>query len=116
MPLKLTPEIIGHYWDALILTPPFDKWNLPPSEDIKFSVYKKPFEYGYYRSGGDEAPDEIGIGPKVGLLTTLGWTLGHEGIHMHLHRISAKGADHGPTFRQLWREAALHHGWDPNSL
>jgi hypothetical protein len=29
--------------------PPFDRWNLPPSEDIKFSIIKKADRYAHYQ-------------------------------------------------------------------
>lgn len=117
MTIRYTPEIIGHCWDALILTPPFNKWNLPAAEDILFTPYKKPFEYGYCRRRTDGKADyEIGIGPKVGHLNTLFGTLGHEAIHMHLDRLKYRGRDHATVFRKFWREVCRYHGWDPNPL
>lgn len=116
--IHYAPELVGHCWDALILTPPFIKWNLPQAEDILFTPYKKPFEYGYYRRlKGHSTEFEIGIGPKIGHLITLFGMLGHEAVHMHLDlRGWNNGGDHGPTFRKCWREVCRYHGWDPNPL
>jgi hypothetical protein len=115
--LILNPEIIAHYYEALRITPPFDGWNLPHDEEVTFLVFKKPEWYGYYtRWQRHRSGFTIGIGPKVGLVTTLIGTLGHEMIHMHmdLARMDTS-VEHNRAFRTLAAEVARLHGFDPMS-
>jgi hypothetical protein len=115
MRLRLTPAIVGLHYEALIHTPPFDKWNLPPAEDITFKVFRKPLHYGYYtRDKRSFTGLVIGIGPKVGHLSTLHGTLGHEIIHLHLDRLGwGGGVEHNSAFRKLAAQVAKIQGFDP---
>lgn len=113
--MRWTPLIVSLHYEALAHTPPFDKWNLPPAEDITFKVFRKPIWYGYYsRDRRRVANFIIGIGPKVGHLSTLHGTLGHEMIHMHLDRLGwAAGAEHNAAFRKFATQVARLQGFDP---
>lgn len=110
-----TPYIVSLHYEALAHTPPFDKWNLPAAEDITFKVFRKENLYGYYtRNKRSFTGLTIGIGPKVGHLSTLHGTLGHEMIHMHLDRLGwANGSEHNTAFRILAAKVASLQGFDP---
>lgn len=113
--VRWTPLIVSLHYEALIHTPPFDQWNLPQAEDVTFKVFRRPHIYGYYtRHRRSMSGWTIGIGPKVGHLSTLHGTLGHECIHMHLDRLGwASGAEHNPAFRKLAAHVAALQGFDP---
>jgi hypothetical protein len=49
MTLPLTVATLAHAYDYLCEFPPFDKWNLPPSEEVKFSIIKKADRYAHYQ-------------------------------------------------------------------
>src|ERR1035437_9191213 len=52
MPIPLTAEMLAHAYDYLACQPPFSKWNLPPSEDVKFSISKNKYRFAHYQMIG----------------------------------------------------------------
>lgn len=116
MTLRLTTEMCEHGYVFLTHTQPFDRWNLPDAHDIRFALYKKPFEYGYYQrtAAGDHT---IAIGPKVGHTVTLLQTLAHEMVHLYQAITKMETSqEHNAAFRKLWQQVCRHHGWDPKPL
>lgn len=85
MPLPLTPEMLAAAYDYLCCTPPFNKWNLPHSEDVKFLIIRAKNNYAYYQVVG--GVHHIAISSRlVGRHELLMATMAHELIHLHAER------------------------------
>jgi hypothetical protein len=97
MTLPLTVATLAHAYDYLCEFPPFDKWNLPPSEDIKFSIIKKADRYAHYQMVN--GVHHIAVSTKfVGRHESLLSTLSHEMIHLHCR---AANQDERPARQRL---------------
>lgn len=115
MTLPLTPETLAAAYDYLKSTPPFNKWNLPESEDVKFRVGKQRREFASYRWNGNV--HEITMSSHgIGQTATLFPTLAHEMVHMDLEEMSmdSRGtrATHNGAFRIRAAQVCKIHGWD----
>ena len=120
MSLPLTPETLAAAYDYLKATPPFNKWNLPESEDIKFKVGKGRRDYGSYRWDGKQHTVTISSN-MVGHTATLLRYLAHEMIHIQLEETDMEsrtgGQDtHNAAFRVLAAQACKVHGFDPKAF
>lgn len=111
MTLKITPDLIRAGYELLSETEPFNRWNLPPSDDIKFISHRSR-DYGAFQTIG---PDMIMYvsSSLVGHLSTLLVTIAHEMIHLHQHRTGLE-IDHGPAFKKWAATVCRHHrDFDP---
>lgn len=109
--LILTRETLAAAYDLLDLTAPFDKWNLPPSDEVKFEVTNHKDRHGDQHEG---PPHTIRVSRyHIGRLTSLIETVAHEMVHVHVDRSGIKEAPHGPAFRKYASQVCRHHGFDP---
>jgi hypothetical protein len=111
MALPLNVEMLAHAYDYLCALPPFDKWNMPPSEDVKFSVIRGDYCAHYQMVNGVH---NIAVSTKwVGRHESLLAALGHEMIHLHCTaaRISSRNP-HGKAFQKLADEVCKIHEFD----
>ena len=116
MTLPLTPEMLAAAYDYLRTTPPFNRWNLPDAEDVKFIVNrklkKKLAEYQWLGDRHSISMCDHGIGHT----STLMRTMGHEMIHLYLEKMGweSRGSDsvHNAAFRRFAAQACKFHGWD----
>lgn len=94
----------------LLAFPPFDKWKMPPSKDIRFRVFRSKAKYGDY-SG---PPHTMRVSAaNIGQLGSLEQVIAHEMIHLHLREKGRKGWDaHGAEFQRLARTVCRIYGWD----
>src|SRR5262249_53183846 len=46
--MKINVDMLGHAYDYLSCTDPFRGWNLPPSEEIMFKLFRKWKKYAHY--------------------------------------------------------------------
>jgi len=117
--LPLSPEMLAAAYDFLSVTPPFDKWNLPPSEDIGFKVSRSRAWFGQYRWDGNRHTIAISAN-SVAYAGTLMATMGHEMIHLHLEELGMddRGGPntHNGAFRRLAEEVCKVHGFDPKAF
>ena len=113
MSLTLTKELLAHAYDYLCATEPFDKWNLPHSEDIKFSVYKRKDRFAHYQF--DEGGHHIKVSSVfVGTHASLLCTMAHEILHMHMNSTGCLDmrSPHGVGFNRLADQVCKIHGFD----
>lgn len=119
MTLPLTPEMLAASYDFLSVTPPFNGWNLPPSEDVGFKVVRSRARFGYYRWDGTRHVIAISAN-AVAYSGTLMATMSHEMIHLHLEELDMdRRGDtntHNGAFRQLAEEVCRFHGFDPKAF
>ncbi len=117
MTIKVTPDLIRCAYELLCETEPFIRWNMPPSEDIKFLTYKPrdKGEFGCFQTLGPDMWLQVST-KKVGHLLTLLTTVAHEMIHLHQHRTGLE-INHGPEFEK-WSELVCRHHreFDPKTF
>ncbi len=107
MALPLNAELLAAAYDYLCCTPPFNKMNMPHSEDVKFSTSKRKHEFGRYQwVGGDH---HIVLSTRnVGRHAQLLQTLSHEMAHLFLE-VNGICDEHGPVFSKLADKICKHH-------
>lgn len=101
MSLTLNKEMLAAAYDYLCEFPPFNEWNLPPAEDIKFRVSRHRDRFAHHQMiGGDH---HIVFSSRfIGRHTTLLATLAHELIHVHQeHSCINSRNPHGKAFQRL---------------
>lgn len=113
MSLILTRETLGAAYDLLELTAPFDKWNLPPSEEVKFVLTKDKHRRAECMVEGPDYTISVSA-VCIGRLDSLLESVAHEMVHLHMWRQSINEKDyHGPGFRKLAGQVCKVHGFDP---
>jgi hypothetical protein len=112
MPLPLNVEMLACAYDYLCCVPPFSRWNMPPSEDVKFLIIRQADRYAHYQMVN--GVHHIAVSSKfVGRHESLISTLAHELIHLHMRaaRISSRNP-HGKAFQKLADEVCKIHEFD----
>lgn len=112
--IAFTQEMLGASYELLRTTPPFNKWNLPEPEEIKFVVTKDASTYGYYdyaRKGGKHV---IAVSNRMnGYMTSLLEVMAHEMIHLHERRTGMhRSSQHSAVFKRLAAKVCKLHGFD----
>jgi hypothetical protein len=121
MTLPLTPEMLEAAYDFLCATPPFDGWNLPHGEDVKFIVNRKlKKKLAEYQWLGDRHSISI-CAYGVGYTGTLMCNLAHEMIHLYLEKMGweSRSGDadvHNTAFRRCAEMVCKVHGFDPKAF
>ena len=113
--MELTPAILELAYAYLAETPPFRKWNLPPVEDVKFTVTQSVNRHGRCISyEGSEY--EIEISAKTHNHTnSLMETMAHEMVHVHERQTGMRKngqRHHTKVFIALAKEVCDAHGFD----
>lgn len=107
--MQLTPDLLAAAYDLLRHSAPFDKWNLPEPEDVRFVVLRTTKLFGDYRKDPGRI---IRLSSRRHTrLTGVLATMAHEMLHLHLGEIGcAKDSHrHGPAFRLLAGEVCASH-------
>lgn len=112
MPLPLNKETLAAAYDYLCELPPFNKWNLPHSEDVKFSVIRKSDRFAHYQMVGGVhhiAVSSMFVGRHESLLSSLS----HEMVHLHIEA-SGMSTDnpHDAVFHKLADKVCKLHDFD----
>lgn len=111
MTLRFTPETLQAAYAFLAETPPFDKWNLPDAEEIKFKVARNPNMHGWHDHLGGKHTIAISR-PCVGSTMNLIVTMAHEMVHVREWQLKVRGVHHGAAFKKLAHTVCKHHGFD----
>lgn len=115
MSLPLTPETLSAAYEYLRTTPPFNRWNMPESEDVRFRISKRQTEFGrYHREGTVHC---ISMSHKsVGHTCTLMFYMAHEMVHLHLEAMGIESGGglsvHNAAFRAWAAQVCKVHGFD----
>ena len=119
MTLPLTPDLLAAAYDFLSLTPPFNGWNLPPSEEIGFKVSRSRRWFARYRWDGSRHTIEASSN-SIAYSDTLMAKMSHEMIHLHLEELGMDGRGtpdtHSGAFRHMAEEVCKVHGFDPKAF
>lgn len=112
MAIFLDRSVLAAAYDYLNTTDPFRKWNLPPSEDVKFKVVRSPAVRGWYRL--DKAGHVIAVSSRcIGHTLSLMAVMGHEMIHLHEAHAGACGrGEHSAAFNRWAEQVCRAHGFD----
>src|SRR5689334_5094768 len=91
--------------------PPFCRWSLPDSSEVRFAVSRAKDRYADYSPPPDET---IRASCEAnGHFATLVQAVAHELIHMRLKRTGEKHWDgHGAPFQRLAKPICKRFGWD----
>jgi hypothetical protein len=110
--LTLSPEMLAHAYDYLACQKPFSGWNLPPSEDIKFSVVRRRDRYAHYQM--KEGEHHIVFSSHyVGRHEVLIATMAHEMIHLHAEQTCiATSNPHDAAFHKFADRVCKLHEFD----
>lgn len=114
---KLTNERLQLTYDFIAACPPFDEWNLPPSEEIEFGRTLKKDCRGWHNvttQSGAIIKRRIRVNPnKVKTLDQLHQVMAHEMIHVHENETGMMTrAQHSETFMLLATKVCELYGWD----
>jgi hypothetical protein len=111
--LPLTRETLAAAYDYLCTTQPFNKWNLPSSEDIVFRVTRHKDRFAHYTR--DVRRHEIVVSAHyIRRTDSLMMTMAHEMIHLHQAESGMENsAQHNAAFRALAEKVCAIHGFDP---
>ena len=113
MTLRLTPEILEGAYEFLRATPPFNRWKLPPADEVQFRVMHSREWMGQYTYAAGEHVIDISS-RLVGHTGTLIETMAHEMTHLALQESGqADKSEHGERFERCAARVARLHGFDP---
>lgn len=112
MTIQLNPEMLAHAYEYMACQPPFSKWNLPSSEDVKFSVIKNKDRFAHHQRIGD-VHHIVFSSRYVGRHELLLATMSHELIHLHMDQacMSMKNP-HGAAFQKFADRICKLHEFD----
>jgi hypothetical protein len=105
-------------YDLLSATEPFVRWNLPDSEDMKFTVARDKTCFGWHDKKAN-GPHRIAVSAaRVGNLFVLLATMAHEMVHVHEHRIGMRGkAENTIAFKKFAADVCrVHNCFDLKSF
>lgn len=121
--MHLSPQILVGAYEFLRATAPFNKWSLPPADDVEFQV-RRLKHFGHCVT--DDEGKHPSRPPIIAISSSrctrnhlLVETMAHEMVHLHQFTSAAKGripAPHGPKFRHLARQVCRQHGFDPRTF
>lgn len=114
MTLRLTPEALAASYDFLLTTQPFNRWKLPPSDEVAFHVIRDPRIFADCVIDGDTPVIRVSE-RKNGHVHTLFATMSHELVHVRQFILGDSG-NHNALFHRLAKQVCKAHGYDPKSF
>ena len=113
MTLPLNPETIAACYDFLAETPPFNRWNLPPAEDVTFRISRSISTRGTYIWDGKRHIITISA-VNTKRTQALVETLSHEMVHLHEEQNGFARSDvqHSKAFLKCASQVCKVHGFD----
>lgn len=109
--LHITPEMIERTYELLRVTPPYNRWKLPPGEEVEFGVMNCAFPGGDCLTENGKTRIRIST-RRIGRLHNLVEYVAHEMVHMHIQRKGIR-TEHGREFKAAAKVVCRHHGFDP---
>ena len=113
MTLPLTKDMLAAAYDFLVTTPPFNRWNLPDSDDILFKVVRARDHQAYHQMS--EGKHTVAVScHTIGHTNSLMMAVGHELIHLYQAETGTdtSGVVHNAAFKKLAERVCKIHGWD----
>jgi hypothetical protein len=116
--MKLTPAILRNLYSAIYCMKPFDRWDMPLPESVKWIVDEDPEQMGtyFYSDGDDDYEHIITISRKrCGHLSTVIRVMLHECVHMSRWK-TPRWNHHDAEFRRRTKVICEELGFDPLEL
>lgn len=106
-----TPDMMAACYDMLLCTPPFNRWNLPRSEQVEFYIELNPARYGAY----EVDRTRIWISSLCKDTPTFVQVMAHEMVHLRQCIKGKRSATewHGRDFKTMALQVCHFHGWLP---
>lgn len=113
MSLPITPLRLAAVYEMLRAWPPFCRWSLPASGELKFHVSKSRKNNAQWWIAGDRHHIEASQ-RNHGHLVTLILSMAHEMIHVRqrVARTETPGVEHNAEFVRIGKRIARRYGWD----
>lgn len=109
----ITPDLVRTTYEYLIQIKPFNKWNLPGSDQVEFEVIPDRDVMGLFVPD----PHVISISKsKHHHLDTVLKTVAHEICHLKMYLDGQKYEEHNKDFRKLTKQVAKEFGFDYKEL
>lgn len=102
-------------YDFLSESPPFNRWNLPDSDDVTFRVVRSKTNYGWHQFDGRRhtiAISSVTVRNTPVLVTTMA----HEMIHVHECATCRPRGEHSKAFRKWAAQVCRAHGFEPKEF
>lgn len=115
MTLPLTLDTLRLAYDYLSETPPFNKWNLPESDDVEFRVVRDRGLFGWHNLENGKHIIAVSTG-TVGFTDTLLRTMAHEMVHIHERSTGPCKSGHSAAFKRWSEQVCRVHGFDPKAF
>jgi hypothetical protein len=115
--LIITPDIVEATYELLRVTPPFNKWRLPPGDAVEFRVTASCTMMG--TCDVHAAAPCIELSERLhGHLSTVLQTVAHEMLHLWQdgRRARRLTVAHNAEFRRVAQRIARIHGFDPRTF
>lgn len=120
MTLPLSAEMLEACYDFLCTAPPLSRWNMPPGEDVKFTVGKALDSFAHYQWDGSRHTITVSANAVAHTITLIE-AVAHECIHLHLWATDQESKDSGPrhhnaAFKRYAAQVCKYHGFDPKAF
>jgi len=113
MTLRLTPAMLAAAYDLFRITPPFNRWRLPPSDEVEFGIGRARTHLAEYEPGETSEHRIIIHETGVGYIYTVMELMAHEMVHLSLADTPHNRVEHGAEFRRRAAQVCKYHGFDP---
>ena len=110
MTLRLTPDLIAAFYDALRLADPFRAWKLPPASECRFKVSRSKKVCADFTVINGVPTYRISTTANGHLATVLA-SLSHEMLH-HRQEQTGDRETHGPRFQRMAARVCRVMGFD----
>ena len=110
--IDLHPDHLEAAYEFLTRFEPFRSWNLPPAEEVIFTVYGSKVKCGDYAT--DNGKHHIRISDfYIARLASLLVVMAHEMTHLYQYQRKTNSKHyHNAEFKELAKEICDIHGWD----
>ena len=110
--LPITKERLAAVYEMLKAWPPFNRWKLPHSSEVKFRVIASKRVFARWCIQGDRHLIEVSQ-ERHDALHSLVMTMAHEMIHMRQRIAKTETrAEHNAEFERLAKRICAIHGFD----
>jgi hypothetical protein len=116
MTFLITPETVEAGYNFLCTTPPFNKWRMPESDDVKFIVNLSHTYFGAYQWDGKQHTILVSA-KNIEKPIPLIHVLAHEMLHLYLEKEGLESKRGGPNthnsaFRKFAARICKYHGFE----
>lgn len=117
MGVHLTPRILEHGYELLRAAPPFERWGLPPADQVVFRVMGTDDYMGLWVFDGGHHQISLSA-RRISLVDTMLSVMAHEMLHayQHLTRTDSPRVQHNAAFRKMAAKICALHGWDEKAF